>query len=160
MWSMEYEIEQLQEDFSKQMGSIDVKNLTDDFIEDMLLQSKPLQSILGEIRNRQRVSRNFIYLRALFLALLSIIHCLFLGELILLYFSNFRVNWLRSRRNMMQQSRDWSHFLLNVHLNPHLHHLHLQKLSLPNQLQLRKKLQHLQQSLHNDNQIIRQLLTS
>lgn len=36
------------------MGSIDVKNLTDDFIEDMLLQSKPLQSILGEIRNRQR----------------------------------------------------------------------------------------------------------
>lgn len=54
MWAMEYEIEQLQEDFSKQMGSIDVKNLTDDFIEDMLLQSKPLQSILGEIRTRQK----------------------------------------------------------------------------------------------------------
>jgi len=55
MWSMEYEIEQLQEDFSKQMGSIDVKALTDDFIEDMLLQSKPLQGVLSEIRNRQRV---------------------------------------------------------------------------------------------------------
>jgi len=56
MWSMEYEIEQLQEDFAKQMGSIDVKNLTDDFIEDMLLQSKPLQSVLGEIRTRQRAA--------------------------------------------------------------------------------------------------------
>jgi len=54
MWSMEYEIEQLQEDFAKQMGSIDVKSLTDDFIEDMLLQSKPLQSVLNEIRSRQR----------------------------------------------------------------------------------------------------------
>jgi hypothetical protein len=56
MWSMEYEIEQLQEDFAKQMGSIDVKNLTDDFIEDMLLQSKPLQSVLGKIRTRQRAA--------------------------------------------------------------------------------------------------------
>jgi hypothetical protein len=54
MWSLEYEIEQLQEDFSKQMGSIDIKALTDDFIEDMLLQSKPLQSILAAIRSRQR----------------------------------------------------------------------------------------------------------
>ena len=55
MWSMEYEIEQLQEDFAKQMGSIDIKTLTDDFIEEMLLQSKPLQGILGAIRGRQRV---------------------------------------------------------------------------------------------------------
>merc|ERR1712226_1796627 len=55
MWSMEYEIEQLQEDFAKQMGSIDIKALTDDFIEDMLLQSKPLQGVLSAIRNRQRV---------------------------------------------------------------------------------------------------------
>jgi len=55
MWSMEYEIEQLQEDFAKQMGSIDIKGLTDDFIEDMLLQSKPLQGILAAIRARQRV---------------------------------------------------------------------------------------------------------
>jgi hypothetical protein len=55
MWTLEYEIEQLQEDFSKQMGSIDVKALTDDFIEDMLLQSKPLQGILGAIRTKQRV---------------------------------------------------------------------------------------------------------
>ena len=56
MWSMEYEIEQLQEDFAKQMGSIDIKALTDDFIEDMLLQSKPLQGVLSAIRNRQRVN--------------------------------------------------------------------------------------------------------
>ena len=55
MWSMEYEIEQLQEDFAKQMGSIDIKTLTDDFIEEMLLQSKPLQGILAAIRGRQRV---------------------------------------------------------------------------------------------------------
>ena len=53
---MEYEIEQLQEDFAKQMGSIDIKALTDDFIEDMLLQSKPLQGVLSAIRNRQRVN--------------------------------------------------------------------------------------------------------
>lgn len=57
MWSMEYEIEQLQEDFAKQMGSIDIKTLTDDFIEEMLLQSKPLQGILAAIRGRQRVYR-------------------------------------------------------------------------------------------------------
>jgi len=54
MWSLEYEIEQLQEDFAKQMGSIDIKALTDDFIEDMLLQSKPLQGVLSAIRGRQR----------------------------------------------------------------------------------------------------------
>lgn len=56
MWSMEYEIEQIQEDFAKQMGSIDIKALTDDFIEDMLLQSKPLQGVLNEIRARQRAT--------------------------------------------------------------------------------------------------------
>lgn len=54
MWSMEYEVEQLQEDFAKQMGSIDITALTDDFIEDMLLQSKPLQGVLSAIRARQR----------------------------------------------------------------------------------------------------------
>ena len=59
MWSLEYEIEQLQEDFAKQMGSIDIKALTDDFIEDMLLQSKPLQGILAAIRSRQRVNQIF-----------------------------------------------------------------------------------------------------
>ena len=58
MWNMEYEIEQLQEDFAKQMGSIDVKALTDDFIEDMLLQSKPLQVVMNEIRKRQKVFCN------------------------------------------------------------------------------------------------------
>ena len=65
MWSMEYEIEQLQEDFAKQMGSIDIKGLTDDFIEDMLLQSKPLQGVLSAIRNRQRV--NFFWVEYHFL---------------------------------------------------------------------------------------------
>jgi len=54
MWSLEYEVEQLQEDFAKQMGSIDITALTDDFIEDMLLQSKPLQGVLSAIRSRQR----------------------------------------------------------------------------------------------------------
>ena len=62
MWSMEYEIEQLQEDFAKQMGSIDIKALTDDFIEEMLLQSKPLQGILGAIRGRQRVRKNVSFI--------------------------------------------------------------------------------------------------
>ena len=63
MWSLEYEIEQLQEDFAKQMGSIDIKALTDDFIEDMLLQSKPLQGILGGIRSRQRVNNIYLYIK-------------------------------------------------------------------------------------------------
>ena len=58
MWTLEYEIEQLQEDFAKHMGTIDVKALTDDFIEDMLLQSKPLQGILNGIRGKQRVHLN------------------------------------------------------------------------------------------------------
>ena len=56
MWGLEYEILDLQEDFQKQLGSIDLDNLTDDFVEDALLQSKPLQSVLKAIRVRQKVS--------------------------------------------------------------------------------------------------------
>ena len=45
----------IQVDFAKAIGEIDLTNLTDDFIEDVMLQSKPLQSILHAIRKRQRV---------------------------------------------------------------------------------------------------------
>lgn len=55
MWALEYEIVDIQEAFAKQMGSIDIENLTDDFIEEMLLQSKPLQGVLHAIRDRQKV---------------------------------------------------------------------------------------------------------
>ena len=46
----------LQVEFAKSIGEIDLSNLTDDFVEDVMLQSKPLQSILHAIRKRQRVS--------------------------------------------------------------------------------------------------------
>ncbi len=55
MWALEYEIQDLQEDFAKQLGNIDLDNLTDDFVEEALLHSKPLQGILKAIRIRQRV---------------------------------------------------------------------------------------------------------
>ncbi|CAB4064667.1 unnamed protein product [Lepeophtheirus salmonis] len=54
MWALEYEIDDLQGDFAKNIGSIDIQNLTDDFVEDVMLQSKPLQAILFEIRTRQK----------------------------------------------------------------------------------------------------------
>ena len=47
----------VQVEFAKSIGEIDLSNLTDDFVEDVMLQSKPLQSILHAIRKRQRVSR-------------------------------------------------------------------------------------------------------
>ena len=56
MWALEYEIEDLQQDFIKQLGNIDLENLTDDFVEEALLQSKPLQGVLWAIRKRQNVS--------------------------------------------------------------------------------------------------------
>jgi len=56
MWGLEYEINDLQVDFAKAIGEIDLTNLTDDFIEDVMLQSKPLQSILHAIRKRQRAT--------------------------------------------------------------------------------------------------------
>lgn len=55
MWALEYEIEDLQKEFEKAIGGIDINNLTDDFVEDVMLQSKPLQSVLKEIRTRQKV---------------------------------------------------------------------------------------------------------
>lgn len=53
MWGLEYEIQEIQTEFAKGMGSIDINNLTDDFVEDVMLQSKPLQGILMAIRTRQ-----------------------------------------------------------------------------------------------------------
>jgi len=54
MWGLEYEIEDIQVEFAKSIGKIDLANLTDDFVEDVMLQSKPLQSILHAIRRRQK----------------------------------------------------------------------------------------------------------
>lgn len=53
MWDLEYEIQDLQVDFAKNIGEIDLNNLTDDFVEDVMLQSKPLQGVLKAIRGRQ-----------------------------------------------------------------------------------------------------------
>ena len=55
MWYLEYEIADLQEEFAKEMGSFDTENMTVDFIEDMLIKSKPLQSVLYGIRRKQKV---------------------------------------------------------------------------------------------------------
>merc|ERR1712119_56638 len=54
LWSLEYEIEEIQTEFAKGIGSIDIAELTDDFVEDVMLQSKPLQGILMAIRLRQK----------------------------------------------------------------------------------------------------------
>lgn len=54
MWYLEYEIADLQEEFAKEMGSFDRENLTVDFIEDMLIKSKPLQTVLLGIRKKQK----------------------------------------------------------------------------------------------------------
>ena len=56
LWALEYEIEEIQTEFAKGIGSINIEELTDDFVEDVMLQSKPLQGILMAIRLRQRVS--------------------------------------------------------------------------------------------------------
>merc|ERR1712121_557233 len=55
MWSLEYEIDELQKQFSDSIGTVDLENLDVDFIEDMMLKSKPLHSVLCDIRNRQKV---------------------------------------------------------------------------------------------------------
>merc|ERR1712173_435058 len=49
MWGLEYEVDELQSKFSESIGVMDL-----DFIEDMMLKSKPLQSVLNDIRNRQK----------------------------------------------------------------------------------------------------------
>jgi hypothetical protein len=54
LWALEYEIEEIQTEFAKGIGSIDIEHLTDDFVEDVMLQSKPLQGILMAIRLRQK----------------------------------------------------------------------------------------------------------
>merc|ERR1712168_1185954 len=54
MWSLEYEVDDLQAKFAESIGKMDLDNLDVDFIEDMMLKSKPLQSVLNDIRNRQK----------------------------------------------------------------------------------------------------------
>merc|ERR1712002_1159357 len=54
MWSLEYEVDELQSKFADSIGKMDLDNLDVDFIEDMMLKSKPLQSVLNDIRNRQK----------------------------------------------------------------------------------------------------------
>merc|ERR1719227_40388 len=55
MWSLEYEVDDLQHKFADSIGGLDLDNLDVDFIEDMMLKAKPLQSVLNDIRNRQIV---------------------------------------------------------------------------------------------------------
>ena len=54
MWGLEYEVDELQAKFSESIGAMDLDNMDVDFIEDMMLKSKPLQSVLNDIRNRQK----------------------------------------------------------------------------------------------------------
>merc|ERR1712079_928783 len=49
MWSLEYEVDGLQSKFSESIGTLDLDNLDVDFIEDMMLKAKPLQSVLNDI---------------------------------------------------------------------------------------------------------------
>merc|ERR1711962_1902841 len=53
MWSLEYEVDELQHKFADSIGKMDLDNLDVAFIEDMMLKAKPLQSVLNSIRNRQ-----------------------------------------------------------------------------------------------------------
>merc|ERR1712110_128504 len=53
MWALEYEVDELQLKFSDSIGKMDLDNLDVDFIEDMMLKAKPLQTVLNCIRNRQ-----------------------------------------------------------------------------------------------------------
>merc|ERR1711939_858908 len=53
MWSLEYEVDELQHKFADSIGKMDLDNLDVDFIEDMMLKAKPLQSVLNDIRNNQ-----------------------------------------------------------------------------------------------------------
>ena len=56
MWSLEYEVDELQHKFADSIGTMDLDNLDVDFIEDMMLKAKPLQSVLNVIRGKQIVS--------------------------------------------------------------------------------------------------------
>merc|ERR1712010_130618 len=53
MWALEYGVDELQTKFAESIGTMDLDNLDVDFIEDMMLKAKPLQSVLNCIRNRQ-----------------------------------------------------------------------------------------------------------
>merc|ERR1712180_385264 len=53
MWSLEYEVDELQHKFADSIGKMDLDNLDVDFIEDMMLKAKPLRTVLNDIRNRQ-----------------------------------------------------------------------------------------------------------
>merc|ERR1712001_97861 len=53
MWALEYEVDELQHKFADSIGKMDLDNLDVDFIEDMMLKAKPLQTVLNDIRNRQ-----------------------------------------------------------------------------------------------------------
>ena len=55
MWSLEHEVDDLQVKFAESIGTMDLDNLDVDFIEDMMLKAKPLQSVLNCIRARQIV---------------------------------------------------------------------------------------------------------
>ena len=55
MWALEYEVDELQHKFADSIGKMDLDNLDVDFIEDMMLKAKPLQTVLNDIRNRQIV---------------------------------------------------------------------------------------------------------
>ena len=57
LWALEYEIEVIQTEFAKGIGSVDVNNLTDDFVEDVMLQSKPLQGIFKCISPMQKFQK-------------------------------------------------------------------------------------------------------
>merc|ERR1719186_2344535 len=50
MWALEYEVDELQTKFSESIGTMDLDNMDVDFIEDMMLKSKPLQSVLNDIK--------------------------------------------------------------------------------------------------------------
>ena len=52
-------MDELQHKFADSIGKMDLENLDVDFIEDMMLKSKPLQSVLNDIRNRQKVPLKF-----------------------------------------------------------------------------------------------------
>merc|ERR1712165_561146 len=53
MWALEYEVDELQTKFAESIGTMDLDNLDVDFIEDMMLKAKPLQSVLNVIRKKQ-----------------------------------------------------------------------------------------------------------
>ena len=63
MWALEYEVDELQHKFADSIGKMDLDNLDVDFIEDMMLKAKPLQTVLNSIRNRQIVSLNNLDLK-------------------------------------------------------------------------------------------------